>query len=541
MTEATGSDYVLAALEREGVGRLYGLVGEGNAHLVDRTRDAAVPYTYARHEQVAATMADAHARVTGEVGAVTLTHGPGVTNAATGIAAADRDRVPLVVLVGDTGIVGRETSLQYLDHLTFADPISRYGTRVETPAALPGTLARAFDAARTRRGPVVVELPTDVQEAPAPAEPYAPVERAPQRPRPDPDRLAEAARVLDDAAHPVVLVGGGAAAAGAADAVEALAARLGAPVVTTFFGKGLLPDGHPLVAGIGGTFLTPASEAALDEADAVLALGARLSGKSTRYGALYADVDVVQVDVDPAGIGVHEQPAVGLVADARAACESLLESVEPHPDRAERVRESIAAAGDPSDVAFVDPPDRIDPRELTVELAARVGGDALVTVGSGNLTGFPPVFHPVDGGRMLVNGNFGTMGWSLPAALGAQLAAPDRTVVCYTGDGATLQVVGAVETAVRLGLPVVVAVCNDAAYGIIRHRQRLEFDRETASAYDDVDFAAVARGFGARAATVRSPEDLDVVDAFLAERPAVPLVLDAKTDPEVTRPGFPPY
>lgn len=541
MTEATGSDYVLAALEREGVTRLYGLVGEGNAHLVDRTRDAAIPYTYARHEQTAATMADAHARVSGEVGAVTVTHGPGVTNAATGVAAADRDGVPLVVLVGDTAIVGRETSLQYLDHRTFAGPISAAATRAETPAALPGTLARAFDTARTRRGPVVVEVPVDVQEAPAPEEPYQPVERAPQRPRPDPDRLAEAARVLDDAAHPVVLVGGGAASSGAADAVEALAWRLGAPVVTTFFGKGLLPDGHPLVAGIAGTFLTPASEAVLADVDAVLALGARLSGKSTRYGALYADAEVVQVDVDPAGIGIHRPPTVGVVADVRAACEALAGAVEARPERAERVRETIREAGDPADVKFADPPDRIDPRELTVELADRVGGDALVTVGSGNLTGFPPVFHPLEGGRMLVDGNFGTMGWSLPAALGAQLAAPDRTVVCYTGDGATLQVVGAVETAVRLELPVVVAVLNDAAYGIIRHRQRLEFDRETAAAYDDVDFAAVARGFGARSATVRSAADLDVVDAFLAERPPVPLVLDAKTDPEVTRPGFPPY
>ena len=541
MTGPTGSDYVLAALVEEGVGRLFGLVGEGNAHLVDRTNEAGLPYTSARHEQVAATMADAHARVAGEVGAVTLTHGPGVTNAATGLAAADRDRVPLVALVGDVGPVGRETSLQYLDHRTFAGPISRGALRVETPAALPDVLARAFDAARVRRGPVVVELPTDVQSAPAPDEPYAPRRRAPQRPRPDPDRLAEAAAVLDGADRPVVLVGGGAAASGAGGAVGTLAERLGAPVVTTFYGAGVLPADHPHLAGIAGTFLTPASEAVLEDVDAVLALGARLSGKSTRYGALYADADVVQVDVDPAGIGVHRRPDVAVVADARAAAEALADAVEPDPDRAARVRATVADADDPADVAFTDPPDRIDPRQLVVELAGRVGGDALVAVGSGNLTGFPPVFHPVDGGRLLVNGNFGTMGWALPAALGAQLAAPDRRVLCYTGDGATLQVVQAVETAVRLGLPVVVVVVNDAAYGIIRHRQRLEFDRETTASYDDVDFAAVAAGFGARTATVRSADDLDVVDAFLEERPAVPLVLDAKTDPEVTRPGFPPY
>lgn len=541
-SQATGSSYILDAVAAEGVDALFGVIGEGNAHLLDRIHGSSLAFRQARHEQAAVSMADGYARTTRSVAACTLTHGPGLTNGATGLAAADRDNVPLVVLVGDTAIAGRETSLQYLDHLTFSGPISAYGTRVETVETVPEVLSRAFDRARTRSGPVVVEVPTDVQEAPAPEEPYTPIPRPRQRVRPDERRLAEAAELLSEADNPVVLAGGGTRRSEAGGALERFAERVGAPVALTYFARGVLPDAHPMVSGIAGTFMTPANDELLRDADVVLAVGARLSGKSTRYGELYADADVVQVDVAEESIATHQRPAVGVVGDAAATLDALADRVEADPDRAEAVAETIARAPDPWADGFERRPEEIDPRELTLELSERVPDDAVVTVDSGNNTGFPAVFHEVGaGGRMLVNGNFGTMGYALPAALGAGAAAPDRTVVCYTGDGAFMQVVQEVETGVRLGLPVVVAVLNDRSYGIIRHRQHLEYGRETASSYASPTFVDVARGFGAEAAVVRSPADLDVVDEFLASDPDVPLVLDARTVPEVSRPGFPPY
>jgi acetolactate synthase-1/2/3 large subunit len=538
----TGSDYILEALAAEGVTTLFGLIGEGNAHLLDRTADAALPFVQARHEQAAVTMADGYARTGRSVGVCTVTHGPGMTNAATGLACADRDGVPVVVLVGDTAIEGRETSLQYLDHRTFAGPVAGYTTRVESTGALPAVLARAFDRARTRSAPAVVEVPADVQEGPAPDDAYRPVDRPTQRIRPDPDRLAEAAGLLDGADRPVILAGGGAARSDAGDELAALAERLGAPVATTYFGKGVLPESHPFVSGIGGTFMSPANRDLLPAADVLLAVGAQLSGKTTRYGDLYADADVVQVDVDRAAIGTHQTPAVPLVGDARAVVDALADRVTPRPDRAESVAGAIRTAPVPWADGFASHPDLVDPRAFTLALSERLPDDALVTVDSGNNTGFPAVFHEVGGGgQMLVNGNFGSMGYALPAALGARVADGDRPVVCYTGDGAFLQVIQEVETGVRLGLPVVVAVLNDSSYGIIRHRQHLEFDRETASSYDSPALADIARGFGARAKTVRSVDDLDVLDDYLAGEPDVPLVLDARTVPEVSRPGFPPY
>ncbi|MFB6168586.1 MAG: thiamine pyrophosphate-binding protein [Haloferacaceae archaeon] len=538
----TGSRYVLEAVAAEGVETLFGLIGEGNAHLLDRTHDAAVAFAPARHEMAAVSMADGYARTTDGVGVCTLTHGPGVTNAATGIAAADRDNVPLVVLVGDTASAGRERSLQYLDHETFTGPISAAQTRVETTAGLPSSLARAFDRARTERGPVVVVLPEDVLEGPAPDRAYQPRTRPRQRVRPDVERLTEAAALVDDATNPVVLAGGGAARADAGDAVGAFATHVGAPVATTYFARGLLPDGHPLATGIAGTFMTPANDEVLWDADVVVAVGARLSGKTTRYGDLFADADVVQVDIDETAIGTHQSPAVGVVGDARATVAALTDRTAACPDRADRVAATVAAAPSPWADGFEDHPDLIDPREFTVELSARTPDDAVVTVGSGNNTGFPAVFHDVGAdGAMYVNGNFGTMGYAVPAALGASVAAPDRPVVCYTGDGALLQVVQEIETGVRLGCPVVVAVLNDSSYGIIRHRQQRVHGRETASSYDSPAFVDVAEGFGAIAHEVRAPADLDVVDAYLDGDHTVPLVLDARTIPSVSRPGFPPY
>lgn len=540
MTDATGSDYLLSALASEGVTNLFGLIGEGNAHLLDRTHDHDIRYYYARHEQVAVGMADGYARTMGRTGVCTVTHGPGLTNSVTSIAAAHRDGVPMVVLVGDTDRENRETSLQYLDHQALADPIDVYGTRVEMSSDLPRAIRTAFNAARTRSGPALVEIPSDIQRDSAPDKVYQPKSHTIQRVHPDPNRLDEAAAILDDADAPAILVGGGAARSDAADAVVELADRLGAPLVSTYFAKGLLGADHPLHAGIVGTFMSPAADDLIWEIDVLLTVGARLSGKTTRYGDLFAEADIVQIDLNQSALGTYQDTTVGLVGDARAACEALSSRVRADPDRSETVQTAVQTANDPADIPTKTAPDRVDPRRVCLKLAEMFPDDVTVTVDSGNNTGFPAVFHALGlGGRMLVNGNFGTMGYALPAALGAAIA-DGEPVCCYTGDGAFLQVIQDVETAARLSLPVCFVVLNDESYGIIRHRQRMEYGRETTSSYDSPDIATTASGLGASAVSVRSIADLEVVEEFLTE-PDGPLVLDVRTIREVTRPGFPPY
>ena len=441
---------------------------------------------------------------------------------------------------GDTARENRESALQYLNHRALADPINVYGTRVETTDDLPRAIRAAFDAARTRSGPVLVEVPGDIQRGPAPETTYRPKPHTTQRIRPDPDRLGEAVAVLDDADAPAILAGGGTARSDAADAVLALADRLGAPVFSTYSAKGLLGDAHPNPRWHLGPFMTPAADDLVWDGDVLLAVGARLSGKSTRYGDLFADADIVQLDIDRGALNSHRDATVALVGDARSTCKALADRVEADPERTERVLGAIQTADDPAAIPTETAPDRVDPRTVCLALAETFPDDATVTVDSGNNTGFPAVFHPLGrGGRMLVNGNFGTMGYALPAALGAAVA-EERPVCCYTGDGAFLQVIQDVETAVRLSLPVCIAVLNDGSYGIIRHRQRTEYGRETTASYESPDLAATARGLGADAITVRSIEDLDPIEEFLRE-PGGPLVLDVRTIREVTRPGFPPY
>lgn len=538
----TGSEYILESVITEGVDSVFGVIGEGNSHLIDRMIDVDLEFVQARHEQAAVTMADGYARTKRGVAVCTLTHGPGVTNGATGIAAADRDNIPIVILIGDADFEGRETSLQYLDHPTFAKPISVYQTRIETVETIAETMKRAFDRARTRSGPVIVEIPGDVQENEAPEFEYTPTVRPRQRIRPDRDRLAEAASLVEEADAPVVLAGGGAVRSGAGEVLASFAEHVGAPIATTYFGRSVLPESHPMVSGIAGTFMTPANDELVWDADVVIAAGARLSGKSTRYGNLFVDAEIVQIDIDEEAISIYHDAAVGVVADARETMTELTERVPTDPERAERVAETIADAPVPWEDGFETQPDEIDPREFTLALSERVPTDSIVTVGSGNNTGFPAVYHPLEeGGEMFVNGNFGTMGHSLPAALGAQVGAPDRQVVCYTGDGALIQVIQELETGVRLGLPVIIAVLNDRSYGIIRHRQNLIYERETASSYESPDFVSIAEGFGADGAMIRSTDDLDVVDEFLDSDPDAPLLLDARTIADVARPGFPPY
>lgn len=542
--ERTGSDYLLNVLVQEGISTVFGVIGEGNAHLLDRLGERPeMTFTQTRHEQAAVKMADGYARANREVAVCTVTNGPGVTNAATGIACADRDGIPVVVLVGDTEREGRETSLQYLDHKSFTEPISCYQTRIETAETIPELMNRAFDTARVESSPVIVEVPSDIQEGPAADEPYQSTPRSQQRVRPDLERLSEAISVLEDAAQPAILAGGGAMRSGAGHVLETFAEKIGAPIATTYFGKGILADSHPLVSGIAGTFMSPANDELLWDADVVVSVGSRLPGKATRYGELYANTDIIQIDIDRRSVGMYEEPTVELIGDAQSALKALIEGITPEPRRTESVKETIHSARDPwGDDAFETHQKYIDPRKFTALLSDLAPDDSLVTVDSGNNTGFPAVFHSLgESGEMFVNGNFGSMGYALPAALGAKQAITDRTVICYTGDGAMLQVIQEIETGVRLKLPIIIAILNDQSYGIIRHRQNLVFGRETASSYDSPSFVDIAEGFGAKAAVVRSADQLDVVEEYLESDPAVPLVLDVRTNPEVTRPGFPPY
>ena len=551
MTAAvTVAELVGRALARLGAGHCFGVVGSGNFAVTNALRAAGVPFTAARHEGGAATMADAYARVSGRVGLVSVHQGCGLTNAATGIGEAAKSRTPVVVLAAEaaSAAVGSNFSM---DQPGLARAVTAESHRVHSPASALDDVVRAFRAARDERRTVVLNLPLDVQAAAATPEALTRLERLAPPPAPVPPRAGDAAvRALAErvaaAERPVIIAGRG--ARGAGPELRALAAASGALLATSAVAKGLF-RGDPFDLGISGGFASPLAAELLSDADLVIAVGCALGMWTTRHGRLIgAGAAVAQIDLDPAAIGAQRPVDLGVVGDAGATAAALLAELErvdgpaPARYRTPDVARRIAAEGRWIDVPL-DPPDlggapadgerRIDPRVLTRDLDAILPAERIVSVDSGNFMGYPSAFLDVPDERgFCFTQAFQSIGLGLATAIGAALARPDRLPVLGTGDGGFLMAVAELETAVRLGLPLVVVVYNDDAYGAEVHHFASD-DGEAAPdlgtvVFPRVDLAAVARGFGASGATVRDSADLAAVRDWLSGPRDRPLVVDAR-------------
>ena len=527
------------ALAELGVDVLFGVLGSGNFAVTRAAVDTGVRFIHARHECAAVSMADAYARVTGRVGVVTVHQGPGLTNAVTGLTEAAKARTPLVLLAAATS-AGAVRSNFRIDQAGVAAAVGAAAERVATPGTALGDLQRALRRAREERCAVLLDLPLDVQAAvvPADTQPAAPAPTmAP--PAPAPQAVAAAADLLAGAHRPLVLAGRGAVAAGAGPALEALGERVGALLATSANGHGLFA-GNPFALGIAGGFATPTAATLLGEADVVLAVGASLNMWTTRHGALLdPEAQVIQVDVEPAGIGLHRPVEVGVVGDAALVAMALDRALTDRGHRAARWRtEEVAARltdGRWANVGFTDAaaPGGVDPRALSIALNDLLPRERTVVVDSGHFMGWPAMYLEVpDAAGFVFCQAFQSVGLGLGAALGAAVARPDRLTVAAVGDGGLLMSLGELETAVRHGLPLLVVVYNDAAYGAEVHHFRPTGHAVDLVQFDDVDFAALARAAGAEGATVRDIADLAAVQDWLARRDR-PLVVDAKVSPDV--------
>ena len=557
------------------LGHVFGVVGSGNFHLTNALAAAGVPFTAARHEGGAATMADAFARVTGRVAAVSVHQGCGYTNALTGIGEAAKSATGLLVLAADTpaGTVGSNFDV---DQDALARAVGAQAHRI-TSARTAEAEARAALAAAAAGAAVVLSLPIDVQAEPAPS-PTAPPRAEPShagpaegaetttprttthapRPMPPQDAAQDAAvtavaAVLAHARRPVILAGRGARHAG--DELVHLAERSGALLATSAVAHGLF-EGHPWSLGISGGFSTPTAAELIAGADAVVAFGCALNDWTTRHGRLIGpDAVLIQVDRDPAAIGRHRPVTHAVVGDAAAVARAVVDSLEiegeaaatPTAHRTEEVRARLAARGRWNDEPLAEhggdlgtpgPAGRIDPRVLSDALDRMLPAQRTVAVDSGNFMGYPAQWLRVpDEQGFVFTQAFQAVGLGLATAVGAALARPDRLPVLGAGDGGFLMGVSELETAVRLGLPLLAVVYDDAAYGAEVHHFGPDADL-AAVTFPHTDLAALGRGFGAEALTVRAVEDLAFVtdwlerawdaDAGRARPGAVPLVLDAR-------------
>ncbi|MGI3228308.1 thiamine pyrophosphate-binding protein [Streptomyces sp. GTA36] len=541
------------ALHAAGVGQVFGVVGSGNFHLTNAMVAAGSRFVAARHEGGAATMADAYARMSGTVAALSVHQGPGLTNAMTGIAEAAKSRTPLLVLAAE---VTEPRSNFYVDQDALARSVGAVSARV---TSAEDAVTQALDAVRRavcERRTVLLNLPLGVQALDVPDVPddvstlaVVPPERAPVEP--EFDAVEALARVLEKSRRPVFVAGRGARSPGARDALVALAERHGALLATSAVARGLF-HGDPWSLDVSGGFASPLAAELIQEADLIVGWGCALNMWTMRHGRLIGpDTTVVQVDDDASALGAHREVHLGVTGDVELTARRALETDDAnrqsqqgkqarqgqqsqdagHGFRTADTGEAIAARVRWRDVPYEDTStrERIDPRTLSIALDDILPAERVIGVDSGNFMGYPSMYLSVpDENGLCFTQAFQSIGLGLATAIGAALARPDRLPVAALGDGGAMMGAAELDTVRRLGLPMVVVVYNDDAYGAEVHHFGPDGHPLETVEFPPTDIAAVARGYGFEAVTVHTRADLKAVEDWLAGPRSAPLLIDAK-------------
>ncbi|MFE3457244.1 thiamine pyrophosphate-dependent enzyme [Nocardiopsis aegyptia] len=537
----TAAHAAVEVLAAAGIRRCYTVPGESFLELADAIdRHPGMSLVSTRHENGAGFMAEADAKLTGVPAVAAATRGPGAANLAVGVHTAMQDSTPMIVFLGqaETERLDRE-AFQEVDLTAFYAPITKWSTTVHRADRLAEITAKAIRIATTGRpGPVAIAVPGDLfgqrvgrQDPPVPF----------QVPRPplsdsDRDRLAD---LLARAVRPVVIAGGGARAA--REDLVAVAERFGTGVYAAWRRQDVFPNDHPLYLGHLGLGCPPATLDALREADAVLAVGCRLSETTTQGFTLPqggARTKVAQIDIDPGQVGATTDLWFGAVADAGEALRALAASPvrAPHRDWSAARRAWVDTATVPPGAAG-HPGPGLHPWSVVEGMREALPEDALITNDAGNFASFLHrgwwFRHP----RTQLAPTSGAMGYAVPAAVAAKIAAPERTVVAVAGDGGAMMTGQELETAVREGAPITVVVFQNGLYGTIAMHQARELGRIAGTRISGpLDLAGFARSLGARGATAHTRAELEkaLVEAVDAD---LPTLVDVRTDPDVISPS----
>lgn len=561
---ASVADVVGATIAAHGVEDAFGVIGSGNLVVTNALARNGVRFHHARHEEGAICMADGYARVSGRVGVCSVHQGPGLTNTMTGLTEAAKSRTPLLVLAGETPAAALTSNFR-IDQHDLVESVGAIADRVFGAATAADDAQRAYQRAVTERRPVVLMLPIDIQPQQADrTEPAQPPRPPLPPPSPDLAAVARAADVIENASRPAIIAGRGAVLSGGRDAgahgargpgagdrgagardcearaeIEALGAQIGAILATSAPANGLFA-GLPYAVGISGGFASPFAAELLARADVYLVFGASLNMWTTKHGALINPAaKVIQVDVEAGAIGRNRPVDVAILGDAGATARALAQELrgrghEGEGWRAGGVDEEIANRrwrNEPYEDASTD--EFMDPRTLSIALNDLLPPDRVVSVDSGHFLGYPSMYLDVQDPRAWVFPNgFQAVGLGLGNAIGASIARPDVVTVAAIGDGGAFMALPELETATRLKLTLLVLIYDDAAYGAeVHHFAPMGHDVSLVR-FPDADLAAIARAAGAKAATVRSTDDLAVVEEWLVN-PHGPLVLDAKVNPTI--------
>jgi len=543
--KVTGAQALIRSLERCEVDVVFGLPGGAILPAYDPLRESSVRHVLVRHEQGAGHAAEGYAWATGKVGVCMATSGPGATNLVTALSDAYMDSVPVVAITGQVSrpVIGSD-AFQECDTTGITLPVTKHNELVLEPERVPGAIAEAFYIASTGRpGPVLVDLPKDVLQATAEWSWPETLDLPGYRPtvKPHGKRVREAAVLLRAARRPVLYVGGGVIKANAHEALRELAELAKAPVTTTLMARGAFPDTHSLALGMPGMHGSYAAVAALQEADLIVALGARFDDRVTGDLTRFAPrAKIVHADIDPAEIGKNRVADVPIVGDVRLVLEELASAYR-----------ALAAEDGPADTAawlraldgwkrrfpcrYDQRADgRLKPQYVVDRVSALTGGDAVLTSGVGQHQMYASQYFRFSRPRTWINsGGAGTMGFAVPAAMGAKVGRPDELVIAIDGDGSFQMTAQELATCTIEHIPIKVLILNNGHLGMVRQWQELFYDErysEVNLGFDWPDYVKLAEAYGGMGLRCDRAEDVDATleKAFAVED--VPVVVDFRVD-----------
>lgn len=540
-----GAQILMESLKREGVDVVFGYPGGAVLDIYDELPRTNIRHILVRHEQGAVHAADGYARASGKTGVCLVTSGPGATNTVTGIATAYSDSIPLVVLTGQvpTSLIGND-AFQEVDIVGITRPCTKHNFLVKDVKDLARTIRKAFYIARLGRpGPVLVDLPKDMIRAEtefiwpeeARTRSYLP------KTKPNLTQIKRAAEMITGAQRPLFIMGGGVIAANAAEEAAALARRLAAPVTSTFMGLGAFPGDDPLWLGMLGMHGAVAANKAVMSADCILAMGTRFADRVTGKTSSFAgQAKLIHIDIDPTSLQRNIQVQVPIVGDCKEALNALhaiFDARETDGDWKERHSEWLAQ----TEAVKRDFPlryeqtGRIKPQEAIRAVYAIVAGeDVVITTDVGQHQMWTGLFYPFTKPRTLLSsGGLGTMGYGLPAALGAQVAKPDTKVIAIVGDGSVQMNIQELITAVQSKLPVKTLILNNGYLGMVRQWQELFYNKNYAHSSMEMqpDFVRLAEAYGCEGYRITERADLDAVLRAALASPN-PAVVDIRVEPE---------
>jgi len=541
MKVPTGAEKLIQCLEREGVDYVFGLSGGAAMPIFDALVDSSIKLIMVRHEQGAAHMADGYARASGRPGVVLVTSGPGATNTVTGLLTAQMDSVPMIVLTGQTisPMLGKD-AFQEADVTGITYAVVKHSYLVKNAADIPRVTREAFHITNSGRpGPVLIDLPKDVTQGPCEA---AFVDRV-DLPgydvptHPDSHAIETAAELLKNAKRPVLYVGHGSVISGAGKAIIALAETLRAPIVNTLLGKGAADETHPLHLGMLGMHGTAYANKAVVDCDLIMSIGARWDDRITgKLDEFCVDAVKIHIDIDPAEFNKNVVVDVSLAGDLSSVLRDLLPKVE-RGDRGDWLAAITEMKGDSAVLDIQNLPDtgHLYAAHVINDIWRLTEGQAVVVTDVGQHQMWEAqYYHHQEPRSLITSGGLGTMGFALPAAIGAKLARPDAEVWVIAGDGGFQMTSCELATIAQEKIKINVAIINNGYLGMVRQWQEFFYERRyAATPLFSPDFAKLAEAFGLRGAAVSRRQD--VVPAIEMARAAPgAVVIDFQVEQEDT-------